>query len=172
MLRYFILLLIVFIMGFIGMMACYCLTTRRRELEWFQRALFLLETEMDFSRDPLHVALEQTGKRTGGKVASIFCRASILLQEAPSVSGEQAFLAALEEARDELPLNDEDIAVIKRIGCDLGITDLEDQKKKIALCAKAIEVRLESACNSEKKWQRICSVGGWMTGIIFALILI
>ncbi|MEE0776732.1 MAG: stage III sporulation protein AB [Bacillota bacterium] len=170
--RYLILIVIVILMGFIGMLACRGLIARRRELEWFYQALSLMETEMDFSRDPLPVALSRTGARIGGIVALVFHRASKILAESPVVGGEGAFLAALKEYRDDLSLNDEDLAVLGRFSCDLGLTDLEDQKKKLNFCAKAVELQLEAARLSEQKWKRICSVGGWMAGIVFALILI
>lgn len=170
--KLFAFLLLVASCGAVGIMLSLSLTRRRRELEAFALGVELLETEMLFAQNPLWLSFANVGKKLKGKVADVFTKIGQALATDDYSSGGQAFAAVLEAEAPTLCLTTGDWEILAALGCDLGITDIERQSHKLKAAAAALNAAAVEAAATEKKWQRIYGMGGWMLGIICGLLLI
>lgn len=172
MIRLFAIIGIIIAMGFMGVALSRGLYRRKHELEQIRFGLQLLETEIVYAQRPLAYALENCGARLNGEIGTIFRNSGQFLQNGEGESGEKALLKAIAVREQFLSLNDEEKAAFKRIAADLGLSDIEDQRTKLRFFQKQLDLAIHTATEDGDKWRKIYGAGGWLLGLLLALILI
>ncbi len=170
--RIFAFLLLVFSSGFVGTLLGYSLTRRRRELETIIHGLELLETEMLFAQNPLWLSFAHVGAKIQGNVGEMFNKIGAALAGGEYQDSGAAFKAVIGDESEKLCLTMEDKEILLALSSDLGTMDGQRQNRRLASAAGSLRTALLEAGETEKKWRRICNMGGWMLGMIFGLLLI
>ncbi len=159
-------------MGLIGLAFSHGLYRRKRELEQIRFGLQLLETEIVFAQRPLAYALKNCGARLTGEIGTIFKLGGETLLSGEGASGETALLQAICDRERYLSLNRSEISTLKRLATGLGLSDIEDQKTKLRFFQRQLDEEIARATEEGNKWQKIYGAGGWVLGLLLALILI
>ncbi|MEG1478371.1 MAG: stage III sporulation protein AB [Clostridiales bacterium] len=159
-------------LGLSGLILSCALGKRSRELAQFSYGFEVLESEISFAQKPLWQCFFSVSQRLNGVVADIFKEVSLSLKENIYDDGESTFSQILEVNKKRLSCSQQDLETMEKFGCNLGLTDKERQSQSIKSSLAAMAKSLAIAEEKEKKWQRLTGFGGWMVGLVFALLLI
>jgi stage III sporulation protein AB len=143
------------------------LKRRREELNDFLNCFRAVAAELSYTAPGLEQCLRRAAEPAAGEVKGVFLDAAARLKD--SADGEASFRGALTARRDRLALTDEDIAEIRRFGHRLGAADMENTLKQLNYTAERTALALRDAEESEAKWSRVFSGGGWLCGAALAL---
>ncbi len=161
--------LIIIASASIGRLFAAKLHQRQICLSQLQQGLLALEREVGFAATPLPQALAQAALAAnhGGVV---FTAAADLLVNGEGLSAAEAFEQSIAES--QLAISKEDRQILADLSAGLGLSDCDDQLKKIEL----IRLRLQSAETEAKEqyasWGKIWKNIGWSVGAVLVLMFI
>ena len=101
-------------------------------------------------------------------ISDLFKRA---YQNIKIMNTKDAWNLAIDETKDDLSFNNEDLNLVKSIGNMLGKTDVEGQVSQLSLSIGFIDTQIEEAeaeCNKRKKMYRSL---GTIVGLAIVVIL-
>lgn len=153
----------------IGRLFAVKLQQRQVCLNQLQQGLLALEREVGFAATPLPQALNQAALAAGhGGV--VFTAAADFLVNGEGLSAAEAFSQSIEDSK--LTINSQDRQILADLSAGLGLSDCDDQLKKIEL----IRLRLQSAEAEAKEqyasWGKIWKNIGWSVGAVLVLMFI
>ncbi len=153
----------------IGRLFACKLQQRQICLSQLQQGLLALEREVGFAATPLPQALNQAALAAGhGSV--VFTAAADLLVNGEGLSAAEAFTQSI--AENQLAISSTDRQILADLSSGLGLSDCDDQLKKIEL----IRLRLQSAESEAKEqyasWGKIWKNIGWSVGAVLVLMFI
>lgn len=164
-------IVIVFASSGLGYMLGAKFKTRVKELGLIKITLQMLETEIVYSNTPLPDAFEIIYTKSSAPVNSMFKSMSRLLNEKTHSTVGEAFKCALEEVKDTLCINKEDVELLKSFGNSLGSSDIDGQIKNFKMTIKQIEIQEKKAEESRSKNERMYKNLGILAGLAIAIIL-
>ncbi|MCG8401258.1 MAG: stage III sporulation protein AB [Firmicutes bacterium] len=163
--------LLVSVSGYAGWTISRQYARRPVELGQFISALAMLETEIVFAATPLPDALAGIAERSDPGVSRFFRQVAQNLQKARGYSARDAWNMALEAHCRKSPLDGGDLAILRSLGNNLGISDREDQAKHLRLTLEQLKMARakaeETAARNVKLWNYMGLLGGLI--IVLAL---
>ena len=139
------------------------------ELKDFRNAINILETKIKFTYEPIKEIFKEISKNTDKKISQIFENSCKYIEEN---STKEAWNKSIEETKEILSLNEEDINIIKSLGNMLGKTDVEGQISEIELTSNYIETQIAKAEEERKKNEKMYRTLGTVVGLAIVIILI
>ena len=145
-------------------------TQRTRELQEFNTALHMLETEIDVLTI-LPQAIEHLAMISPSPHKEFFESFIQQLQFSEGLTTQQAWEATIEEMKDSFCLKEEDWGVLKQFGRALGGSGDKDQIRHLQVAQQRLE-RLELEAKEEgEKMSRLWNYVGILTGIALVILL-
>ncbi|MDR2713178.1 MAG: hypothetical protein LBB91_08730 [Clostridiales bacterium] len=164
-------ILIILACGVGGRLAAVRLLRRLRLIQGLQNGLLALEREISYSSTPLPQALLQAAA-AGGEGAAVFEVSARYLGTGEGLDPGQALALALAEVEDTSILTDEDRQVLGSFGLGLGLSDGEDQLKRLKMTRQRLLVLEGEAKARWEKDGKIWQSLGWAGGLLLALVLL
>lgn len=145
---------------------------RPRILGRFAQAVEMLRSLISYSYTPLPQAFRKVAENSAGFVPKVFGTASDLIASGQGLSGGEAWNQAFTRWGPFLPLDQDDLILLKDAGNALGLTDKTDQERHLSLALEQIRRRIEqleiSAGHTAKVWFYL----GLSCGGILVLVLL
>ena len=126
---------------------------RPLDLRALQAALKMLETEITYTATPLAEALLRVAERLPHRVALFFARAGAGLGAGCPLP--EAWETALRECYVTSALAAEDLAILRRLGCVLGISDTGDQSRHLRLAMEQLELEAKKAEEESARYAKL-----------------
>ena len=166
-----LLLVIVGLSTFIGVLISKKYSSRVDEIQDLITALELLESRLNYTYDTMADAFSFVAKhmKTGAK--KIFEISSQKLQIEKNFTASEVFESTIDEEKNFLSVNQNDIEILKGLSVSLGQVDLESQVKNIRLIGRTLLGQLDEAKNEKNKNFRLCRNMGVLTGLAIVVIL-
>lgn len=153
-----------------GCLLSFDLKRRRKDLEQFLIGIRVIAREMSYEAPSLELCFDRASKATRNVVSDVFSEISVNISKGES--GESSVSKVLKAYRDDLALTERDMEQLFRLGSGLGEHDLEHALKDLSHVEASLEEIIKDADYNEKKWGRLFSHGGWLTGFCVALFFI
>ena len=147
-----------------GFSAADRLKRRRDFLNAFLTSLSVLETEMIFGRYPLGVIF---GRIKNKELCGLYTDCDI-----DGLGIRAAWEKSAEAAADSAGLKENELMAILSLGAELGMTDIEGQKKSIARTRELAATYAAEAADDHKRLGSAYRGCGIAAGIFFVLMLI
>lgn len=167
-LKYILLVLILAASSKIGIIIAKKYKNRVIELSDFKETINILKTKIKFTYEPLSEIFNEISEITSENISKIFKQTSLNMKKMPVM---QAWEQSLEESKNILSLNRDDINVLKGLGKMLGKTDVDGQISEIEVVSEFIETQIKKAdieCSKNEKMYRTL---GTIIGLAIAIIL-
>ncbi|MFZ5966259.1 MAG: stage III sporulation protein AB [Bacillota bacterium] len=172
MIKFLVSLVIILSSTAIGMLLSHRYTLRVKCLKSLHHAMQMLEVETLYASKPLPVAMKTIAERSYPSISVIFHKMHTLLLGRMGITVSEAWYQSVDQYAVDLPLNKEDIDVLKEFGKMLGTTDREYQEKNFHhlyfLLKKQEEDAVSQKCKNEKLYKSL----GILTGIGIVIVLI
>ncbi|MGI5891379.1 MAG: hypothetical protein ACOX7H_01395 [Bacillota bacterium] len=162
-------IMIIFVCVSIGRLLAEELERRCRVLHDLQQGLLALEREISYAATPLPEAL-RIAARSSASAASVFENAASKLRQSRGINAQQAWEWALERAGYELPLGAEDLSILSAFGRGLGLSDMQDQIRRLELSRQRLFSLEEEAQAHYRQLGKVWKNLGWAAGIAIAII--
>ncbi len=141
--------------GMIGTLIGKNMAKRPEELRQIQFGLQALETEIMYSATPLPQALKIVAKQTRGAVARVFDTAASELASGEGQTAGEAWTKALKKTRSYLLLTDRELMILEQFGQGLGLSDREDQSKRLTSAKLQLAAREKEAEIERNQYQKL-----------------
>lgn len=148
------------------------LSMRVRELKLLRISLQMLETEIVYSNTPLPLAFNSVQKKCGRPVKNLFKTTSENLDKKVFGTVGEAFSASIEENKDILSLNREDMEILKSFGYSIGSSDVEGQVKSFNMVLKQLDGQEIKAEDIRSKNEKMYRNLGFLAGLAIVIILL
>lgn len=146
-------------------------TERPRQLRAIESALQMLETEIVYGATPLTEALDHIAAGCDPGVNVLFRQTASELRQAGGCTAGEAWRQALAALYQASAVKDTDIAVLKRLGASLGLSDRRDQEKHLKLAREQLKREIRLAEELAEKNGRLCKYLGVLGGLALVLVL-
>ena len=169
-LKYSILFIIFLIVAYIGNLISKKYRNRVDELKSFKEAFNILEAKIKFTYEPLGDIFEEISNLFyKNKIKSIFEDAKKYMKK---MELKSSWDVSIDENKQKLSLNNEDIKVIKNLGNMLGKTDIQGQLSEIKLNMSFLDTQIICAEEECKKNEKMYRSLGTIFGLAIIIILI
>jgi len=166
----FIILLIIFgASTSIGNLMSRKYKNRVLELREFKNAINILETKMKFTYEPISDIFKEISQSVELNIGEFFKKSHEYLGD---YSTKEAWNKAIDDIKQRLSLNKEDIKIITDLGNLLGKTDIEGQISEIKVTSGFIETQILKAEDERRKNEKLYRSLGTIVGLAIVIILI
>ena len=142
---------------------------RLKELEKINTILNIFEAKVKFTCLSIKEIFEEVCNENKDNIGKLFGLAKEYMEEETS---KVAWEKAIENKKEEMNLNKEDIEVLKTLGKMLGNTDVEGQVSQIELTKSLINTQIENAKIEKNKNSKLYKTLGASIGLVIVIILI
>ena len=168
-LKYIMLFILFILANLIGRILSQKYVYRLNELNEFKNFLNIFKTKIRFTCDTIPDIFQDFSEKTKKNISKIFCLAN---KKMKYETAGQAWEEAIEEAKPELNLKEEDLNVIKMLAKMLGNTDIEGQISQIEITEKLLETQIGEAKEEKDKNQKLYQKLGTTIGLGIVILLI
>lgn len=144
---------------------------RPRQLRSIESALQMLETEIVYGATPLSEALDHIAAGCDPGVTVLFSQTARELRLSGGCTAGEAWQQSLAAFYQTSAVKDVDIAVLKRLGVSLGLSDRMDQKKHLKLAREQLRQEIRQAEELAQKNGRLYRYLGVLGGLALVLVL-
>ena len=166
--RYIFLLLIFAGSTSVGYILSKRFKNRTIELKDLKSALNIMKNKIKFTYKPLEEIFEEISVLTKGGIADLFSKAH---KNIKTINAKDAWNQAVEDTKDLLNFNKEDLNLVKSIGNMLGKTDVEGQVSELNLSIGFIDTQIEKAEAECKRSEKMYKSLGTIIGLAIVIIL-
>ena len=145
------------------------LRSRRLCLQEFRRALEGITRDLTFSLPPLSSLLSQAERESGGPVKPFLHAVREEYARTGGESWSESWQAALTSS--DLPLQREDLSLLREVGQILGRYDGESQRTALAGLLSRLSDSADRAREEEHRLFRVYTVTGIAAGLFLLLLL-
>lgn len=167
--KYILIFFIFIIFVAIGNLYSKKYSNRLKELEKINSILNIFKAKIKFTCLTIQEIFNQIYEENNDNIGEIFKLASEYMNEE---SSKIAWERALEDSREKINLNIEDITALKTLGKMLGNTDVEGQVSQIELTEQLIIDQTQNAKIEKDKNSKLYKTLGATAGLTIAIILI
>lgn len=153
-----------------GRLSTVDLIRRPQQLASLQRGILALETEIGYGATPLPQAFQQAAGQAGD-LQSVFTGTAQKLQAGIGLTAGEAWQKSLQEKKNTLSLKKDDIQIASLMGENLGLSDGEDQLKRLALLRVRLQAQEEIAQKEKEKLAKVRQSLSIALGFVLILIL-
>lgn len=144
---------------------------REELLQDFLQFCHSIEMEISYGQTPLAQIFSQWGKRLSTPAGKIAAEAGRRLSEQSGATLPVIWQGVLTEFMPRLALKQEDLAVVKTIGNELGLTYSGEQLKKLQLIEARLQEQIRAAHEERLKMEKVWQALGWCGGMMLVLVL-
>jgi len=148
------------------------LERRVDELRDLRMALGFLEKEVTAMYTPLSLALERTAEFCDMPVAGLFKESAAALQQKHGVTIREAWNQGLDTITRYSDLLQADTKVLANAAGQLGMSNVNEQKKLFTLIQEELKLQEEKARERVKSSRQLWSYGGFIMGIVVVILLL
>lgn len=163
-------LVIVLACGGLGMMKSQTYSQRLAELAGMKDMIQMLRTEMSYRKDPLPTVFARISAYKDAVAMNILWECSLRMKE--SLNFKECWQEAVETACARSCMTEEDLAIIKDLGLQLGKSDVQGQEAMFSLADAKLETQIREAAKDKESRGRMYRGLGFSIGIVIAVILI
>ncbi len=145
---------------------------RLQELEELERAVLLLEGQIQYLSAPLPEVLENIGWKAEGVIGEAFRQAAERMQNRDGNSAEVIWTEVWREKKSSLFFLSEDMGAVLLFGKALGYLDKEQQENNIQLLLRYIRTALEQGRKRLDKNGRLYYGMGGLSGLLIIVMLL
>ena len=145
---------------------------RVKELKDLQQGIYVIKSEINFTRSLLPDALHKVYEKCDGPIGGIFLRASELLKTNEEKDVYSCFSQSLKEKKEELALTKGDIGIFMDFTKSLGEMDIEGHNDMLALTLENLKKAVENAEDNIDKNVKMYRYLGFSFGAMIGIILI
>ena len=142
-------------------------SNRVSELKEMKNALNMFMTKIKFTYEAIPESFVEIGENVGGKIGTIFTKASKKMQ---SLSAGEAWEEALVTVETSLSMEDKNI--LKKLGRMLGKTDLQGQVSEIKLVQNFLNTQITLAEEEKQKNEKLYKTLGCVIGLAVVILLV
>jgi stage III sporulation protein AB len=164
--------LIILCTAAIGYIFSYEYTERLYQLKNLYLSFQLLETEILYASNPLPIAMQRVGSKSGKKINEIFTDTYKILYSKRGYSIEEAWHKAIAQNIKNISLNKEDEEILIDFGKNLGFTDKENQIKNFQLIYLQLKKQQDHAEHLKMKNGKLCKSLGVLIGLAIVIVFI
>ncbi|MDW7674952.1 MAG: stage III sporulation protein SpoIIIAB [Bacillota bacterium] len=165
-------IIIVVICGMVGLLVANNFKLRPWQLRQIQTSLQLLETEIAYAQTPLPEAFSRISQQVENPVSKLYSTSARLLNTRKSCNLQESWQQGLTELMSEGALIENDIAILKVLGFNLGSTDKEEQIKHLRLAKEQLKQQELAAEEEKTKGERLWRYCGFLTGLIIVILIL
>ena len=167
--KYIMLLLILFFCTYIGMLYSKRYSNRVHDLKEMKNALNMFESKIKFTYEPIPEVFEQISTKVNKNIGDIFLKAREYMdKEVASTAWEKSLISQ----EKNTSFTKSDIDIIKDLSKMLGNTDLDGQVRSIRLTSKFLDNQIEEAQIEKSKNSKLYKTLGAGIGLTIAIILV
>ena len=145
------------------------LRSSRLCLQEFRAAIEGISRELTFSLPPLSALLSQAERESGGTVTPFFHAVREEFARTGGESWSEGWQAALTSS--DLPLQKEELSLLREVGQILGRYDSESQRTALAGLLSRLSDAADRAGEEERRLFRVYTVTGISAGLFLLLLL-
>lgn len=145
---------------------------RVKDLKELQRGIYVLKSEINFTRSLLPDALHKVYEKCDGPIGGIFLRVSELLSTNEEDDVYSCFIQSINEKKGELSLTQGDLGIFMDFTKSLGEVDIEGHNDMLALTLENLGKALEDAERNIDKNVKMYRYLGFSFGAMVGIILI
>ena len=158
------LILVLLICTYLGIQKAKVYEKRYKELQYFQSALNMFKSKLEFTYEPINNIFSDISKIIYNDSSNIFFKTI--------ENKENLNLAWMNSVENNNQFNDEDKDIIKTFGKLLGKTDIKGQVSEIELMQNLIEKQISNAELEKNKNVKLYKTMGIISGLGICIILI
>lgn len=156
----------------IGVLYGEMMRNRIEQLKDIYKSVLFMENEISYLYTPLPEVFELLGNKASEPFKSIYSRISELLVKREVDEVSIAFQKAINENRDKLYLNDEDIKLIKDFMKNIGEGDVEREVSIMKYTKEVIRKKIEDVEKDNYIKIKLYRTMGFSIGAVIAIIFI
>lgn len=145
---------------------------RLKELKELQRGIYVLKSEINFTRSLLPDALEKVHEKCDGIIGDIFLKAAQLLNTNEEKDVYSCFTQSINERKGELSLTQSDLGIFLDFTKSLGEVDILGHNDMLGLALDSLSKAIEDAENNLDKNVKMYRYLGFSFGAMVGIILI
>lgn len=145
---------------------------RVKELKEIQRGVYILKSEINYTRSLLPEALLKVSEKCEEPVSGIFSEVSHGLIQCDDMDVYTCFVNALKNNREKLNLKKDDESILTDLAKTLGSTDIEGHNDIFILTLENLGRAIEDAEDKENKNVKMYRYLGFSLGMMIAIILL
>lgn len=145
---------------------------RVKDLKELQRGIYVLKSEINFTRSLLPDALHKVYEKCDGPIGGIFLRVSELLSTNEEDDVYSCFIQSINEKKGELSLTQGDLGIFMDFTKSLGEVDIEGHNDMLALTLENLGKAVEDAERNIDKNVKMYRYLGFSFGAMVGIILI
>ena len=158
------LILVLLICVYLGIQKAKVYEKRNKELQYFQSALNMFKSKLEFTYEPINNIFSDISKIIYNDSSNIFFKTI--------ENKENLNLAWMNSVENNNQFNNEDKDIIKTFGKLLGKTDIKGQVSEIELMQNLIEKQISNAELEKNKNVKLYKTMGIISGLGICIILI
>ena len=172
MMRLVLCILIILCCAFSGFLKASVFSSRIRILQDLMTNLNYLQSEMEYSMEPVPMLLKRIGESRRDQEGGFFLEAEKLLSEKREKNLYDAWEKAIDMVYEENGLSKEDKKILKVLGYELGKTDMENQKRLFEHCFCQLKQQMTQAKEEAAVKGRMYRSLGISMGILIAVVFL
>lgn len=146
--------------------------SRLKELRELQRGIYVLKSEINFTRSLLPDAFYKVYEKCDAPIGDIFLKVSELLNTNEEKDVYSCFLQVLNEKKETLSLTKEDISIFIDFTKSLGEVDIDGHNDMFSLTLDNLSKAVEDAEHNMDKNVKMYRYLGFSFGAMIGIILI
>ena len=145
---------------------------RIAQIKEMQNALTIFKNDLLFCKTPLSESFKKIVCTVSEEIGNLFLETAEKIDEGLLPNACEAWKKAIDRNLPRLSLTDGDLDILCSFGQSLGANDSAMQVNNADIAVAALEQNLVQARDDEKKYYKLFSSGGMLTGIAIALMLL
>ncbi|MGI6487237.1 MAG: hypothetical protein GX964_02360 [Syntrophomonadaceae bacterium] len=158
--------------GVYGLSQARTIENRVRHLRSLRFGAAILAREITYIQNPLPRALEKAVTLASFPAQELFKVVMDHLCQGAGYTAAEAWSRGAERLRDVSDLKAEDISLIDSFGAQLGMSDVEAQKKAFRLLEEELKLQEQRAAEAVAAEKKLWSYGGFLLGCLIVLLMI
>ncbi|HZK44502.1 MAG TPA: stage III sporulation protein AB [Syntrophomonadaceae bacterium] len=158
--------------GLWGLLGAKRIEKRVKQLKNLRLAIGFLEKEITYNYTPLTHAMERTYNFSPKPINIIFNECASLLRDKDGITGDEAWSKAIRKSAHHLDLKPEDLDLILTASNQLGMSDVNEQRKFFVFIQQELKIQEDKAVEDVTSNQKLWSYGGFILGLIVVILII
>lgn len=158
--------------GVLGLNNAWRVRRRVEELKNLRVAMHSLENEITCLYTPLSRALSRCADIVEAPARILFAKSFAALNSKQGITAAEAWNAGVDKLEEVAVLEKEDIKVLRLLSTQIGMSNVAEQKKLFNFLQAELQKQEKKAAQKRQAEERIFAYGGFLIGMMIAIILI
>lgn len=158
--------------GYLGLTSAWLIRKRAEELKNLRIAMGILEKEITCFFTPLTLALSRCAPLVQFPANIFFQHTASALKQRKGITAFEAWQAGINSLAEVSAFKSEDVKLIDSLVNQLGMGDIDDQKKAFLRIDQELKLQEEKVRSKFYSEGKMLSYGGFLLGITVTILLI